>query len=427
MLGRRGRLALALLLVIPSPVMGQTLVDRMKELFTFGDCGEPLCLAGSLSQNTHGNHFIPAASSSNASVIDFIENAVAVYSSNIPLGSTSSGVTFKFVGGLPVKTSSSSGPIYGERGQTLGRNRFLMGAYMSGINFKTLRGLPIDNMGLNFTHQDVGAPGLGDVNFENDVIHVDLSLYVNLLATSFFVTYGLLDNVDLSVAVPVVHSSMEGRSVGQIVPFGAGTPHFFGGDSANPILRATTATFGSATGIGDVAARLKIGLHNDSRFSAALLADARFPTGDEQNFLGAGSFSMRGLGIFSWTFGGFSPNVNAGYAYRSGDLFNNGVLFNAGFDQLIAPWATLAAEFLSEWQIGDSKLKLPGPVQYILPYQRTVNPTQIPNQRDDRAAASLGFKFRVGPSTLVTNALFPILRGGMSPDIVWTAGAEFGF
>ncbi|HYA50742.1 MAG TPA: hypothetical protein VEG33_06185 [Streptosporangiaceae bacterium] len=432
MLGHRAGSALAALLLITTPAAAQTLVDRIHQLFTFGDCGEPLCLAGSLAGSAftqrHGSHFIPAAGSANASVIDFITNATAVYTSFLPLGSTSGGVTFKFVGGLPVKTSESSGPIFGERAPTLGRNRFLIGAYVSGIRFTSVRGLPMDNLSFNFTHQDTPPIGqLGNPSFENDVINVQMSLYIDQVVSSFFLTYGLLDKVDLSVAVPLVHSSVEGGSIGQIVPFGPGTPHFFGGDSLNPIIRASAATSGSATGIGDVAGRLKVNLHDEQKFSLALLGEARFPTGDPDNFTGSGQFSGRILAVYSGRYGGFEPNANVGYVNRRGDLFNDGFLANAGFDQLIGSWATLAVEVLSEWQLGHSKLTLPGPVQYNTPYTRTVEPTQIPNQADNRAAGSVGFKFRSGATTFVTNALVPILRGGVSPDIVWTLGAEFNF
>jgi hypothetical protein len=222
---------------------------------------------------------------------------------------------------------------------------------------------------------------------------------------------------------------MEGRSVGQILPFGPPPVlHYWGGTATDPILRASAATFGSATGIGDVAGRLKINFHNAEHLAVAALADARFATGDPANFLGAGEFSIRGLAIFSSRFGGFSPHLNAGYVYRQGDVFNDGVIANGGFDQFLAPWATLAADVLSEWQVGKSKLQLPAPVQYQFPYARTVEQTQVPDQADNRVTASLGFKFRLGSaSTLVTNVLVPILKGGMSPPVAWTGGAEFNF
>ena len=429
---RRALLAFAALVITAAPATAQSrnLKDRISDLFTFGSCGEPLCLDGSINAvNGHGDHFKPAAATGNFAVISFISDAIASNASNFPLSSSSSGVTFKFVGGVPVKSSASGGPIFGERAQTLGKGRFLMGANLSGIRFKTLRGVPIDNLTLNFTHEDTPnpGPGLGSPAFENDLIQLRMSMYVDLLVSSFFVTYGLLDRVDIGVAVPLVHTSFQGRSTADIIPFGAPAFHFFGGTSTDPILRASTSTFGSATGIGDVAARVKVNLANSEHFGMALLGDARFATGNEKQLLGAGHASFRAIGAFSSRFGTFSPHLNAGYLWRGGDLANNAVLANVGFDQALSDWATIAAEVLSEWEVGRSKLTLPGPVVYSIPFDRVVNPTEIPNKRDNRMNASIGFKFRAGAPTIVTNALIPLLRGGLQPNVTWTMGVEFNF
>jgi hypothetical protein len=425
---RRSVLALAGLLCISVPAEAQKLRDKISDLFTFGNCGEPLCLDGSINAGTgHGNHFIPAAATGNFAVISFISDAIASNASNFPVSATSSGVSFKLVGGIPVKSTASAGPIFGERAQTMGRGRFLMGANVSGIRFKTLRGVPIDNLALTFTHEDIGNPGLGDPTFENDVINLRMSMYVDLLVTSFFVTYGLLDKVDLSIAAPLVHTSFQGRSTAQIVPFGTPAFHFFGGTIADPILRASTATFGSATGIGDIAGRLKINLADKSSFALALLGDARFATGDDAQLLGAGSSSFRAMAIASAQYGAFSPHINAGYLWRGGNLFNNAVLANAGFDQALSEHVTIAADVLTEWEVGSAKLHLPGPVTFTIPFTRTVDPTDIPSKRDNKANASLGFKFLTGGPTIVTNALIPLLRGGLQPNVVWTTGFEFTF
>ena len=47
----------ALLVCVAAPVEAQSLNSRINDLFTFGDCGEPLCLSVG---SGHGSHFIPA-------------------------------------------------------------------------------------------------------------------------------------------------------------------------------------------------------------------------------------------------------------------------------------------------------------------------------------------------------------------------------
>jgi hypothetical protein len=104
------------------------------------------------------------------------------------------------------------------------------------------------------------------------------------------------------------------------------------------------------------------------------------------------------------------------------------VLATVGFDDLIAEHVTLAADLVSELQVGRSKLELPSPVHYDYPFKRIVTPTSIPEMADDIVNGSLGFKFSTSNGfTLVTNALVPLNRGGLRPNVTYTAGLEFAF
>jgi hypothetical protein len=425
------RLALAALLMLvslPAPLNSQGLRSRITQLFTFGDCGQPLCLDGSVNaQNGHGDHFIPAAFEGNETVISFIIDAIGTNVANIPLGATSSGATFTLVEGLPVKSSESSGPIFGERAQTLGRGRLVVGSNMSAMSFSSLRGTPLDELRFNFTHQDVGAPGLGDPPLENDFIEVRTSMHVNLVVASLYATYGVSDRLDVGIAVPIVHTSIRGESHAQVITFG--TPvHFFSGTPQNPVLTASATASGNATGLGDLAVRAKLNLNRSARASFSVLGEGHLPTGDEDNLLGAGAWALRGLGVFSARYDAFSPHVNFGGVYRSGDLQNSALVANVGFDQLLAPWATFALDILSEWQLGESALEIPETVLYRFPVERTVEPTNIRDRRDDLVAVSLGAKLRMDSgATGILNMLVPIGQGGLRPRAVWTAGLEYNF
>ena len=173
---------------------------------------------------------------------------------------------------------------------------------------------------------------------------------------------------------------------------------------------------------------LKLGIDPDDPLTNAVLLDGRFPTGDEQNLLGSGKFSGRGLGIVSAKFGTLAPHLNVGYVFRDAKQANNSVVAAAGFDNAVASWATMAFDLRSEWQLGDSKLHIPGPVQYLAPFPHTVDPTNIPDQKDDFLSASVGFKFQTPRGVLITtNALFPLRNSGMQPSVVWTAGFEYNF
>jgi hypothetical protein len=429
---RRPLVALSLLAAFADSASGQGLRQKLElGLFSFGACGEPLCLPALVTQgNLHGRHYIPSAEAGNAAIISFLGSSIGSNISNIPISATTSGVTYRFEGGAPVRTNVSAGPIFAERAQTLGRGRLLVGANASSIRFNSLRGVPLSGLDFNFTHQDLNPPSEGSPLFENEFISVRTALDVNVLATVGFATYGLTDRIDIGVAVPFVSTSIDGTSVGQIVPFGQTATHYFGGSADSPLLSAVANVNGSASGIGDVAVRAKVNLSSRGGTGTgfALLGDARLPTGNEDDFLGSGSTSARIMGIVSSRFGDFAPHANAGMAIRTGDEQTNAVLATAGFDQLLRPWATFAFDLISEWQAGDATLSLPEPVEFTTPFRRTIYPSNIPDRRDDLLNASIGAKLSSAKGfTVIVNALVPLNRGGLRASTLWTAGLEYGF
>ncbi|HEX6575209.1 MAG TPA: transporter [Gemmatimonadaceae bacterium] len=439
-------LLIALSFVAAPAANAQGLRDKISDLFIFGPGQQPLFLAGSGDPNNpaslqaHGMHFIPAASAENFAVITFITDALGRNVANMPIGSTSGSETFRFVGGVPVKTSLSAGPIFAERPQTLGKGRVLAGINRSGFRFATLRGVDMKNINLTFTHQNVDFPGCdavfsGDCTkygvpvFENDVMAFKLSLDLDVRVNSMYVTYGVSDKFDVGLVVPVVQAQFEGSSRAEIVPFGGTSAnHFFSGTTTNPDLSAERQTRGSATGLGDVALRMKANLRSTANTSMGLLFDGRFPTGSQKDLLGAGKFAGRLLGIVASRFGDFSPHLNVGYLYRAGDKANDAVLGTVGFDHRLGGGITLAADVVSELQVGDSELELPSLVTYESPFLRTVNPTEIPDRRDDVINGSFGFKINGAKGlVLVLNSLFPLNRGGLRADLIYTAGVEYSF
>jgi hypothetical protein len=417
-------LAAAVALVVPASLKSQTLRSKVSDLFRFGECDEALCLQ--VNAAVHGLHYTAGASAASGAIIDFFTRAIGTSVSNIPISSSSGGVTFTFRGGAPVQTSLSSGPIFAERAQTLGRNRLLLGGNVTTMQFATFRGLRLDELVFNFSHQNVGSPVFGDPEFENDVIRVQAKIDMNLVVTTAFVTYGLLDNIDIGVAIPFVHTSLSGESYGEVLPFGPNTPHFFGTPGSQS-LTATGSTEGSSGGIGDIAARVKIGLVRGDSSGFSLFGDARFPTGDEEELRGAGDWSVRTLGVFSTHIGGFSPHVNAGAVFRGGDR-NNGLLGTLGFDQVLSSTFTFALDAIGEYQISDNEVDIPEPVEITAPFARTIYPTNLPASKDHTLHTAIGFRYsRPSGFAALLNALIPIRAGSLQPRVAWTAGLEYKF
>src|SRR5256886_8957934 len=143
------------LMLAAASLQAQGLRDKISELFIFTAGQVPLFLGGTAGSDSatalHADHFIPAARSENGTLISFIGNAISGNVANVPVSATSGGSTFRFEGGVPVRTSVSPGPVFSERGQTLGRGRVLVGANANRMLFAGLRGGSLNGLEWTFT------------------------------------------------------------------------------------------------------------------------------------------------------------------------------------------------------------------------------------------------------------------------------------
>jgi hypothetical protein len=407
--------------------------QSVKNLFKFGTgCPNPVCLPG--LNNKHGSHFNFSAGPASVNFVDFIASSIAGSASNIPISAaTSTGILVQSEEGLPVRQATSSGPVFAERVQTIGRGRVFLGVNVTNSHFVTLRGLPLDQLHTNYTHQDTPPSGLGTPIFENDVIEVSTNMFLNILAITPTLTYGLGDRVDIGVSVPVLSSVMRGTSFAQIMTFGDSSPHFFLDPNGLQTLQSTSTAHSSSIGVGDISARMKVALASGRQWGFGVLGDVRLPTGSEDNFRGTGHMGFRGLGIVSARFERFSPHLDFGYFFRSGSGLNDAFLVTSGFDQQLAEWATLAVDVISQWQVGNSSFTAPPDVILTSAdstgaVSRRITPTNIPSSRDDVVLGSLGFKFTTRSGlTVLTNALVPVHRGGLQTNTTVTTGLEWTF
>lgn len=203
---------LILALVIAGPVQAQSLRDQFRSLFKFSEnCAEVLCL--DVNADVHGDHFVDSIEQGRDNALDFMINAIGLAVGNIPLTAATSGVTYRFEGGVPIATTVSAGPIFADRAETLVRGRVLAGVNVTGIGFNEVRGEPLSSLTFHFVHEPViSGTRYGEPDWENDVIDVTTDLDLSLIVTTFYATYGVADRLDLGIALPVVRASLSGHS-----------------------------------------------------------------------------------------------------------------------------------------------------------------------------------------------------------------------
>src|SRR6266853_36941 len=209
-----------------TPLDAQGLRDKISQLFIFADGKDPLLLGGTAGSDSatalHADHFVPSAVSDNGTLISFLGAAISQNVANLPVSATSGGSTFRFEGGVPVPTSRSPGSVFSERAQTLGRGRVFVGVNINRLHLESLRGVSLKGIEMTFTHENVtgpqcdsivgsSCPPYGVPTHENDVIALRLALDIDMTVTSFFMSFGLMDRVDIGVVLPIVSTSLRGR------------------------------------------------------------------------------------------------------------------------------------------------------------------------------------------------------------------------
>lgn len=413
---------------------GQTLKEQINNMFE-----EVLNLK--LSPGEHGEHFLPVNVASSRAIINSMNNFIGTSVSAFPLSSSTAGVTFDFSTGKPIPTSTSFGPIYSERAQTLGSNRINLGFNFTYINFSRIRGIPTEDLRLSFTHEDVGEPGMGDSPNEFDTM--DFYMNMNLTASVFAVyfTYGITDRFDVGVAIPFTNVQLDSKPLAEINSFtfisNDSANHYFGGTQTEPVLtKRPTPINDDATGIGDIAIRAKYNFIRDKAIDFSTMLEYRLATGKEDNFLGSGYSTLRATVIGSKILGDFSPHLNLSYWKKFTDLDRDEFEFICGYDQKIAEWFTLVLDVLGRFDLGNQieDQKFPDEVAIkrtvgSTEYVNHVSLTNIPNYTHDNTIdAAFGLKLWLKEALLLSGNVFvPLNNSGLRADVVPTLGMEFNF
>jgi len=425
---------LMLCLAFSGNVYSQTLKEQINGMFN-----DILLLE--VSPGEHKGHFLPSNVASSQAVITSLQNFIGSSISSFPLSSSTAGVTFDFSSGRPIPTSTSFGPIFSERAQTLGRGRINMGMNFTAIQFEKIRGVSLEDMRLSFTHEDVGDPGLGDSPNEFDIMDFNMNMEIGASIFAFFFTYGITDNFDISMAVPFINVSIKTDPYAEMNSFtwvsNDSANHYFDGTRTEPVLTKSPEPINDdATGIGDIAIRAKYNFVRDKTVDFGAMLEYRAATGDADNFLGAGYSSLRTVLIGSKIIDNFAPHLNLAYRKKFTDIDRDEFEFIIGWDQKIAEWFTIVIDVLGRIQLGDQvesqKFPEDPTLNWIVGstnYSQDISLTNIPNYTQDNIIdAAFGVKFKLKESLLILGNVFvPLNDGGLRAGVVPTIGMEFSF
>jgi hypothetical protein len=265
-----------------------------------------------------------------------ISSAVGVALSLIPVASPASAIIPKTdrATGLTVGSSATLGPILTERAETIGKGHWYVGFSHQNYHFTSINGESLNGLTILYKGGDSTTITSGSGRTTSQPATFNLGLDVRLSQDLAFITYGLTDRVDLSVGLPVVHSAVAATAFNAQVFTGDGLGG--GGPQAGSncwcmntlspgTFQTTQAFIGQSalgkTGFGDVLVRAKGAIIDRRQAVVSIGADLRLPTGDETNYLGTGTTSVKPFAAVSFltrpTSSGvvLSPHFNIGWQF----------------------------------------------------------------------------------------------------------------
>src|SRR5215467_13470889 len=145
----------------------------------------------------HYAHFIGSAQEI---INQTVSSAIATQLAVLPIISPSSGFTYKYdsEAGAFVRSTTSFGPIYAERSETVGRGKTSFGVSYQRFRFSSIDGIDIHKLPAVFSHIPDTGPNNTPVAYESDVIQTTNNINLNIDSTMLYGTVGLTDRVDIS-------------------------------------------------------------------------------------------------------------------------------------------------------------------------------------------------------------------------------------
>jgi hypothetical protein len=425
----------------------------------------------------HSVHFQDASLASFAPLTAKIGTELSL----LPFTSPASGFIFRFNPSLQVYTRSAEnfGPILTERADTIGKHKLFVGISYQFFDFDKADGVNLRNFKAVFQHEHENCPspydpttvtcinnGAGPPQITRDFVSTQNRIDLKVHQGTVVSTFGVTDQFDVSIAVPVLHISMDMTSAATINNFEATDstirpaccvhqfappPVVIPGETLGPQVTASSNGFmyynsasffraNSASGIGDIVFRGKYQVFKGEKAGVAVGGDLRIPTGDELNFLGSGTWGIRPFGVFTYS-GRFSPRASLGYQVNGNSVLGGDIssytaerlpdvlTYSAGADYGISTRLSLSADFLGQTLRNAKKIATTATTTLMadnstVPFPGLVTSTGTSNL----ASVAVGGKFNPFGKLLVTaNILIRVNDAGLHSKPVPLGGLSYTF
>ena len=271
---------------------------------------------------------------------------------NLPIVASSAGFTYRYNAQLEVfeRTSDTLGPLFLERPDTLGQNKFNVSVTYQYVELNQLDGVSTSNLQASDPIiVRVAAAGGTTVGFTANALKYDFNLVNHIAGLSF--TYGLLDDLDVNILVPFIATSFDVTATTQQLFIS--DPSLTFTPAPGPVMSSELT--GTKYGVGDILLRGKYQMPRAGNYRSAFGLQLRLPSGDQDNFQGTGSFEASPFYYLSTVLWGWvEPHANVGLDLRADDVARSQVRYGVGVDGDVTQRIGLALAFLGRSQFSGS-------------------------------------------------------------------------
>ncbi len=420
----------------------------------------------------------------------FAQAIAQAVTQEVPLVSVAPAFSYRYNPTLSIfeRSSSVPGPLFSERALTLGKGQWNFSVGYAFIDFSDINGTSLDNIrspGLfQGDDRDSAVPSddprgipllqpgetlVADPIFQA-VLRTRIDLNAHIIASAL--RYGITENWDVSVVIPIVDTFLRVRNeLIPVVDADFSRAHFLYARDAQGNLRRlrtsisgsartvpfTTSRFpsqtikkaaGSSTGVGDISLRTKYHLWRTEGGGAALGLNLQLPSGEVRDFHGTDETHLSTFVYLSQIVGErIEPHLNLGVDFNTDDVDRSSLLYTVGTTVLMWRKLGLVVDFLGRHEFEGLRVSVPSAGLYrgaLLDRDPKTctndNPCffsgasiafpffPIPIKRNDIADFSFGLRYALGTGgSLFFGGIIPLNDDGFRADFIPSGGLEYTF
>lgn len=348
------------------------------------------------------------------------ENIADTAARSVPVLSSSAGFTYRYNATTEVfeRTSQTLGPLFLERPDTLGQGKFNVSVSFQYVELKTFDGTDLTDL-QNRDSIIIRTPS----GFRATRLRYSLGLQSYVTAVG--VTYGITDDLDVNLYVPVIATSMR-VGVHATDTDTAGLNGVFTPSAGSERVGHDS---GNAVGIGDILIRAKYQLPRWEWLRSALGLQLRLPSGSTSDFQGTGDVELSPfLYLSTVLWDRVEPHMNLGVDFNGSKVARSAARYGLGVDVDVHPLVNLNVGYLGRSQFEGSADPADTEFKHLRNGQ-SVNEPLLGLEFDRKDTSDLTFGVRVvvwRNLMLFANGIYALNDSGLRNDTIIPAGGIEG-